>query len=241
MQRNEQPWRGLRLSLRNVRARAPLFLGISIASAGLAALASVPAQAQDPGMPCPGMMNVVSGPIDASLQLTAEAEVVARNAPTANPSEAPSDVVGFSWQVAAGSAKCIWIQRKDPGGTYSSMADFIFRPDEQPPPTDRPVGVAGEWCYRFFAVSDLGQSQPVESCVEIITPAVLRTDTGVQTPEPAPSETPPPSTPTPDPPAAGSGRATVGAHPVTWQLLTGSVLAATALSALAGMRGVRAG
>lgn len=159
------------------------------------------------------MMNVVDDNFDTTLQLTGRAEVTARNAPAEDERETSSDVVTLSWRLQAGSARCIWIQRKVPEGSYSAVADFVLAPD-QSTRTDRPAGNAGEFCYRMFAVSDAGRSPPVESCVNITTPRRLVVFDG----------------PAPGAPDAGSGTAAGGwIQPGFAWLGAGAILAGLAL------------
>lgn len=128
---------------------------------------SEPAAAQNGGLPCSGMLNLVEGKIDPTLQLRGDASVSARA--KQHPDGQVGDEVQLSWTVEAGSPKCIWIQRRLPGEEYPSFAVFVLQPTEVSR-VDAPAGIPGEYCYRIFAVSDVGRSEPAERCVNITTP-----------------------------------------------------------------------
>jgi hypothetical protein len=136
-----------------------------------AALAQTPTPA---GLPCPGMMNVIDGARDQSLSITASATL-----------DLATGEVILSWTVT-GASKCTWIQVRGPDeSTYTAMANFIHGPNET---TRRikPVGRPGEYCFRLFAVSDVGQSLPAERCLVLDQPAKPTGPPNI----PAPSGTP---------------------------------------------------
>lgn len=214
-----------RIRLR-VRHGCERVLVLSVAwLAAIAALANAaPSSAQTAQLPCPGMMNLVEGKIDPTLHLTARAEVTSRSAPADAGAARASDEVTLSWSLSAGQVKCIWIQKRGPGVAYSALADFVLTPD-QTSRIDRPGALAGDYCYRVFAISDAGRSEPVESCVNITSPRVPA----------GPSDSPPLA------PAAGEGERVDGSRDfgLMWVGISAIVggMAALWLPALRRVRG----
>jgi hypothetical protein len=151
------------------------------------------------------MMNVVDPNFDTTLQVAGRVEVTGRSAPAGEAGGAPSDEVAISWSLKSGPATCFWIQRKAPGGDYTAVADFVLRPD-QLSVRDWPGPLAGEYCYRIFAVSARGPSRPVESCAAITSPRAPVVFDG----------------PGPGAPSAGGGTGTDGSSPELGVLLLGA-------------------
>lgn len=125
-----------------------------------------------PGLPCPSMMNVVDGTIDASLNvaLAVERGVLA------------GDVV-LSW-TTSGSSNCAWIQSRNPdAASYAAFADWVFGSGAGTVTTSA-VGVPGTYCYRLFAVSAAGHSEPSEACLAVSETEGPRSPDYAGTPEP---------------------------------------------------------
>lgn len=182
----------MRLRNSSVRLLVTVSIGVAALLAALGFVHPSTSIAQQASLPCPGMMNV--GPerqTDATVSVTARAEISRKGGSPAD-GIAPFDEVQLTAS-STGSSKCIWIQRAGPGEEFTAFAIFVVRPDELPV-HDAPGPLVGRYCYRFFAVSDLGSSEPSVSCVEISTP---RRPLG-------PNDTPP------GPPDTGSGAASDG-------------------------------
>lgn len=159
----------MRLRHGNVRLLVAIVLAATVLPVAVAFMGLPPAvAAQDEALPCPGMMNVGGDrQIDATLSVAGSAEVIRRGSASDDGQATPDEVQLIA--SSTGSPKCIWIQRAGPGEEFSAFANFVLRPDELPT-QDSPGPLPGEYCYRFFAVSDAGSSEPSVSCVEIATP-----------------------------------------------------------------------
>jgi len=162
-------------------------LPLAVIAAAALALGAVHTTAAETPTPnpsagsCPGMMNVIDGPKDDSLSISAFGGI-----------ELASDGLFLEWAVV-GDSNCTWIQRKGPGEEYPSSATYVFEPLVTTQTFDLPVS-SGETCFRLFAVSDLGRSEPAEVCLEVdLTqlPEVPGENTGPTFPSfPTPAPTP---------------------------------------------------
>jgi hypothetical protein len=111
------------------------------------------------GPNCPTFINLAGVPVDPSLVLTLEAAWDEQNRG-----------VALAWTMPE-HARCAWFQFKRPNSTYSGFetipwADFILAPGN----SSRVLpsgGGGGTYCYRLWAFSAAGRSQPAEACVEL--------------------------------------------------------------------------
>lgn len=147
--------------------------------------ASPRATAQEIGPVCPNSFSLTTYPSDPSLH----ASLTARWDQTQHG-------IRLDWSTKGGTI-CAFFQVKALDGGYSpgfgdlAWADFVTGPD--PSARLRVTSRAGEHCFRVFAFSFAGRSQPAEACVTI---------TPEQIPTPAPPGTLPTPVATPWPPPA---------------------------------------
>lgn len=163
-------------------------VGLSAAVAAFAGFTAAAAQSPAPSqLPlCPSAFNLVGFPIDAASRPRLESTWV----------EAER-ALRLDWNTGAG-ANCAFFQVQDHAGGYSGVgdmawADFITAPGASA--RLRGYSTAGKRCFRLFAISNRGRSEPVESCAEIPADAV-------RTPNPPGVDPQPSSTPWPPPSAA---------------------------------------
>jgi hypothetical protein len=166
-------------------------LALLVATVALASIAT-PAAAQagpQPGPQCPNYMDLASSAIDPELHVTIESHWDDANRG-----------IAVSWS-SSGPSRCSWFQMKLPGADYPgafpgsptiAWADFVLAPG--PGARIIAVGSAGRHCFRLFALSLNGRSEPAESCTEVSAsalPTPAPPGTGPQpsgTPWPAPQD-----------------------------------------------------
>ena len=157
-----------RLYILRVHHGVLLWLAFAVLATWAAMAWPGPALAQLGEPPCIGMPPLASLPVDAKFPAL---EVAAAAVPvgTASADASPDRKLRATWSPIAGAAaaeaKCISVAMRRPGQDYESMAIATLAPAATAFEY-RPVGVAGEYCFRFVVLAPTSRSAFSERCAQ---------------------------------------------------------------------------